>query len=286
MTAETAKHRVFRFLPVDVAAEHSVVCIALDDAYFLGVLSSSIHVAWSLVAGGTLEDRPRYQKALCFDPFPFPEPDPETRSLIRDCAERIEQHRTEAMERDDSVTITGMYNVVEALRAGRELSAREQAIHRVAACGTLRDLHDELDSLVARAYGWEWPLDRDEILARLVALHATRVAEEEAGVVRWLRPEFQGPRFGIETDAVEPDLPEEAEEEPIAQSIPWPASTIEQIAALQTLLAKGACSVEEAAGRFTGGRRAIIARHLETLSLMGEVRLGPDGAYHAVSAAP
>src|SRR5690606_36121735 len=66
------------------------------------ILALTALVTWSLAAGGTLEDRPRYQKVLCFDPFPFPNPDPETRSLIRDRAERIEQHRTEAMERDDT----------------------------------------------------------------------------------------------------------------------------------------------------------------------------------------
>jgi len=250
------------------------------------ILALTALVTWSLAAGGTLEDRPRYQKVLCFDPFPFPNPDPETRSLIRDRAERIEQHRTEAMERDDTVTITGMYNVVEALRAGRELTAREQAIHRVAACGTLRDLHDELDALVARSYGWKWPLDRDEILARLVALHATRVAEEAAGVVGWLRPDFQLPRFWTETEPAELELRDDEEAEPVTRSIPWPSSTIEQIAALQALLANGACSVQEAARHFTGARRDIVARHLETLSIMGELRLGPDGTYHAVSAAP
>jgi hypothetical protein len=285
VTVETSKHRTFQFLPSAVAAEHSVVCIALDDAYNLGVLSSSVHVMWSLAAGGTLEDRPRYQKALCFDPFPFPEADSETRSRIRDCAERIERHRTEAMERNDTVTMTGMYNVVESLRAGVALSAREQEIHRVAACGTLRDLHDELDALVARAYGWEWPLDRDEILARLVGLHATRVAEEAAGVVRWLRPDFQRPRFGTETEPVELELRDDEEAEPVVRPIPWPSSTIEQIGSLQVLLANGACSVQEAARHFTGARRDIVARHLETLALMGEARLGPDGAYHPVNAA-
>ncbi|MEJ7812008.1 MAG: hypothetical protein WKG32_16465 [Gemmatimonadaceae bacterium] len=50
--------------------------------------------------------------------------------------------------------MTGMYNVVEKLRSGDALTAKEKAVHELAACGVLRDLHDELDRLVAGAYGW------------------------------------------------------------------------------------------------------------------------------------
>ncbi len=60
-----------------------LVNIALDDAYFLGVLSSRVHVWWALAAGGTLEDRPRYNKTRCFDPFPFPDAAEPQRERIR-----------------------------------------------------------------------------------------------------------------------------------------------------------------------------------------------------------
>ncbi len=41
-----------------------------------------------------------------------------------------------------------------------------------------------------------WPADLgdEDILERLVALNHERAAEESAGNVRWLRPEFQAPR--------------------------------------------------------------------------------------------
>jgi hypothetical protein len=72
-TTETAKHRVFQFVPGDVLCDHMVICMALDDAFPLSVLSSRVHVAWALAAGGTLEDRPRYNKTRCFETFPFPD---------------------------------------------------------------------------------------------------------------------------------------------------------------------------------------------------------------------
>ena len=57
-TVETAKHRAFQFLDADIAPDNMLVCVAIDDAYTLGVLSSSVHVAWALAAGGTLEGDP------------------------------------------------------------------------------------------------------------------------------------------------------------------------------------------------------------------------------------
>jgi hypothetical protein len=71
-TTETAKHRFFVFLDKSILPDNALVNIALDDAYALGVLSSRIHVDWALATGGTLEDRPRYNKTRCFETFPFP----------------------------------------------------------------------------------------------------------------------------------------------------------------------------------------------------------------------
>jgi len=58
-------------------------------------------------------------------------------------------------------------------------------------------LHDQIDALVAEAYGWPADLSDDEILARLVALNAERAAEEKRGLVRWLRPDYQRARAGV-----------------------------------------------------------------------------------------
>lgn len=71
-TVVTSKHRVFQFLPMHILPDDALIVTAVDDAYFLGVLFSLIHSTWALEAGGTLEDRPRYNKSQCFDPFPFP----------------------------------------------------------------------------------------------------------------------------------------------------------------------------------------------------------------------
>jgi hypothetical protein len=87
-TVATAKHRVFFMVSADVIPDDSLINIALSDLFYLSVLSSSIHVKWAIVFGGTLEDRPRYNKTKCFDPFPFPECDEAIKSRIRDLGRR------------------------------------------------------------------------------------------------------------------------------------------------------------------------------------------------------
>ncbi len=71
-TVERAKHRFFVWLPSGVSAEHRLVVVARADDATFGILSSRMHVVWSLAMGSTLENRPGYNTNVCFRPFPFP----------------------------------------------------------------------------------------------------------------------------------------------------------------------------------------------------------------------
>lgn len=183
--------------------------------------------------------------------------------------------------------MTGMYNVVEKLRSGEALMAREREIHESAACGVLRDLHDELDSLVAQAYGWPWPMEREEMLERLVVLHDERVAEEKAGRVRWLRPDYQIPRFGKDLPADELALGAagigKAAKAPIRR--PWPGTALDQLAGIKEILESEVLTEGELMGRFVKPSRALVRRHLETLVLMGELIRTDAGRYSTTPAA-
>lgn len=218
-TVETTKHRVFQFLDADVLPDNMLIAIAVDDALPLAVLSSTMHEVWSLATGGTLEDRPRYNKTRCFETFPFPaddtsfDPASPLAATLRRLAEAIDAHRKRVLASPEGhaagLTLTGLYNVLDALRAGRALSAKEKQHHDAGLAGVLLSLHTELDAAVLQAYGWAdlgalpwgdgdtqvaareaWT---DALLTRLVALNARRAAEEAAGTVRWLRPAFQDP---------------------------------------------------------------------------------------------
>ncbi|WP_230976749.1 hypothetical protein [Pseudothauera rhizosphaerae] len=105
--------------------------------------------------------------------------------------------------------------MLEKLRAGEPLSAKDKLIHEQGLVSVLRELHDALDAAVLKAYGWsdlapalvgrpgattplpDKPEDQaeaeEELLSRLVALNAERAAEEARGHILWLRPDYQNP---------------------------------------------------------------------------------------------
>ena len=93
------------------------------------------------------------------------------------------------------LTLTGLYNVLEELRSGAPLGDKEQGVKDRGRVLILKDLHEQIDRATADAYGWPHNLSDEAILERLVALNAERAAEEAAGHVRWLRPDYQIPRF-------------------------------------------------------------------------------------------
>jgi hypothetical protein len=273
-------------MSAEAACSHAIVVFALNEGFHLGVLSSSIHVIWALASSGRLGvgNDPRYQKSLAFDPFPFPDASPESRTRIADVAEEIDRLRKVALESDERVTLTGIYNVLDRLRSGESLTDAERTIHDLAACGVLRDLHDELDRQVAEAYGWPWPLASDDILGRLVGLHDDRVIEESRGLVRWLRPGYQAHRFGSPSAGDDLGLRDETAsvQAPTGARLRWPSGTVDQIGIVKAAIQETPGTADELRSRFDGAARALIERHLETLEIVGEAIRGSDGKYRPV----
>ena len=59
------------------------------------------------------------------------------------------------------LTLTGMYNVLEAIRAGTPLTAKEKAIHDKGLVSILQQIHADLDAAVLETYGWSDLTTRD-----------------------------------------------------------------------------------------------------------------------------
>jgi hypothetical protein len=279
-TVETTKHRNFVFVGGDELLEHGVVGFGSGDAWILGVLSSRQHICWALANGGTLEDRPRYNKDVCFDTFPFPAVTGTQQNAIRAIAEELDAHRKHVLEQHSALTLTALYNILDKLRAGTEPSALSSDDRQVFDDGlvlVLRELHDRLDAAVADAYGWPAALADDEIVARLVALNHQRAAEEARGVVQWLRPEYQVPRFGSATDRPKLDLVGggAAQEKAAAAKSLFPADDLAQTAAVIAALAGSPTALDPTtlARTFKQGRKCEpkVRSVLSALVRMGYV---------------
>ena len=310
-TVETAKHRLFQFLDASVLPDNKLVAIALDDAYALGVLSSQLHASWALATGSRLGvgNDPVYVKSRCFETFPFPADDtgltPALADRIRDLAEQIDAHRKRQQAAHADVTLTGLYNVPEKLRAGTALTPKEKTLHQHGLVGVLQSLHDELDAAVLAAYGWsdlKLPSDGDRLLERLVALNARRAAEEANGRVRWLRPDLQAgqpEQAGIELPEPEAAPVKAARKttkgktassaktdrsgQASVQAQPWPGDLLAQVQAVADVLARAgaALDLDAIAAHFSarGRWRDRLPSILDTLAALGRVHAQDGGLW-------
>lgn len=285
-TVETAKHRPFVFLDQGILPDNMLVAFATDDAYVLGVLSSSVHVVWALAAGGRLGvgNDPRYNKSRCFEPFPFPDCRDSQKETIRQLAEALDCHRKRQQTMHTSLTLTGMYNVLEKLRKGDPLTSKDKTIHEQGLVSVLQRLHDELDAAVFAAYGWPATMTEEEVLERLVALNRERSKEEAQGTVRWLRPEFQNPE-GAEpqqqTALMLEDTTTGETSVPVKSKAEWPKTLPEQMQAIRAALAaaEGPVTTEAVARTFLRARADKVGLLLTTLAAIGQAREVEPGTY-------
>ena len=198
----TSSHLAFTFLApgILVAGPHQVFALPRDSSFT--VLQCRLHDVWARFLASSLKDDLRYSAGDCFETFPFP-PDWETNAALEEAGKAYYEFRADLMIRNDE-GLTKTYNRFH------DPEERSAEIER------LRALHAAMDRAVLDAYGWtdiptaceflldyeedeeepeptgrkrqkkkpwryRWPDEvRDEVLARLLALNATRHAEEVA----------------------------------------------------------------------------------------------------------
>jgi len=236
-----------------------------------------------------------YVKTRCFETFPFPDADTgltdAQRERIGELAAAIDAHRKRVLAEHEALTLTGLYNVLEKLRAGEPLTPKERAIHEKGLVSVLKTLHDELDEAVFAAYGWSdlaavlvgrpgatTPLKakppeqaeaEEELLARIVALNARRSAEEAQGTIRWLRPAYQSPAGATGVQAAV-ELAVEADATPATTApLAWPKTLREQIATVRMLLTPTPQPVERLAARFAQKPAKALSAVLAALADLG-----------------
>jgi len=167
------------------------------------------------------------------------------------------------------------------------------------ACGSGNFLYV---TLVLQAYGLEAGLSNDALLTHLVTLNAQRAAEEKAGKVRWLRPEFQNPAFkansnlllnqellspvsiGLQANLIPENDPKTEKNGKNGSKVspnPWPGTLPAQVSAIAQLLASTGASMSlgdiEASFKGKGPWKKGLPRILETLEALGRARREGEG---------
>ena len=289
ITIRTSKHRTFQFLDGSILPESRLVAVGADDALTLGYLTSRIHCHWSEAWGARrgVGNDPNYNNQECFDPFPFPvDVPPPLKGSIRAEAEALDALRKRVLAEHKDLTLTRLYNVLEALREARALTDAERDIHDRGLVTLIRQHHDAIDALVAQAYGWPADLSDEEVLTRLVALNKERAAEEAKGLIHWLRPEYQNPPSDNWLDTGSGLKPAKPGIEPASAAdnvVPWPSTLPEQVSAVQQVLASATqpLAPQDVARAFRGKRAASVRPVLEALAGIGMARRVGDGRYAA-----
>jgi hypothetical protein len=278
VTVKTSKHQCFQFLDTTILPDSKLICFALDDAFHLSVLSSRVHVIWSLAIGARLGfgNDPTYVKTQCFDPFPFPDATPKQKSIIRELGETLDTHRKRQQDKHPEITLTGVYNVLDKLHSGEALNEADKATHDRGLVSILKKLHDDIDHAVTDAYGWPVNLSDEDILTRLVALNHERAAEERRGLIRWLRPAYQNPTGTMAETRDQISLSIEAATSTAKPA--FPATLPEQVQAIRNLLLTldAPATAQAIASAFKGAKRDRVSDVLASLVAMGKAH-GIDG---------
>ena len=124
----------------------------------------------------------------------------------------------------------------------------------------------------------------DALLERLVALNAERAVEEQRGLIRWLRPEFQIPTSGLPQTPAAEQIEIDTEEKVVATKPgarrEWPTTLPEQVKAVAEILTTAdAPLAEDAIAAYFSGRGAWkkrLPQIIDTLVAVGRVHRRKD----------
>ncbi len=148
VSSEKRRYIPMGYLPPESLASDSAHIIPGASLYDFGVLSSSVHNAWTRAVCGRLEMRYRYSKDIVYNNFPWPKATEMQKGKIEKCAKAILDAR--AAFPDSSLADLYDETVMPA---------------------ELRRAHRENDRAVMEAYGFEAGLDESAVVAELFRLY-------------------------------------------------------------------------------------------------------------------
>jgi hypothetical protein len=144
---------IFEFISTDIRPNDSLQVFPVEDDYSFGILQSSIHWQWFVERCSTLKGDFRYTSNTVFDSFPWPQ-DPSQKEVesIANISRSLRDLRNEIKSKHN-MTLREIYKMLE--KSGKN---------------PLRELQDDLDNAVRKAYGMR---KRDNILEFLLELNGS-----------------------------------------------------------------------------------------------------------------
>ena len=192
--SQATAHICFAMLPSSIIFSQKLIVLTPRNTFSsFAIVQSRLHMAWALRWGSRQGETPVYSPPECFETFPFPV-NYENDEALEDIGKRYHDHRAQLM-------VAANEGMTKTYNRFHNPAERTPAIQR------LRELHDEMDRAVLRAYGWDdlaedlrpqfltedtednhtyqgryfWPsVQRDAVFSLLLALNAERHAEEVA----------------------------------------------------------------------------------------------------------
>jgi hypothetical protein len=150
------------FLRPSVFASNLLYVVRNATLYHFGVLSSKMHMVWTMQVCGRLESRYRYSVGIVYNNFPWPEPDEKQKTAIKNAAQSILDLRVELGD--------GRLGFLPARTDGAR--ATLGALYGTTITDSrLLKAHQELDRAVDRAYRAKPFADNRERVGFLFARH-------------------------------------------------------------------------------------------------------------------
>jgi hypothetical protein len=189
--AQASSHCIFDIYDAqDIIFNNALNVISLSDFSSFSLLQSSVHSVWAWHNCSSLETRLRYNPTDAFQTFPFPK---NTDTLETPVLRELEAIGEHYYTHRQTIMQTRQEGLTKTYNRFHDPTQTDPDIQ------TLRDLHIQMDTAVAAAYGWhDLTLNHDfhetkqglrftiseaarrEVLDRLLELNHQRYAEEVA----------------------------------------------------------------------------------------------------------
>ena len=154
VSSERRKYIPIGFMQSTIIAANTVVIVSDATLYHFGILTSNVHMVWMRTVAGRLKSDYRYAGSIVYNNFPWPKLD-EKREIKDERKLRIE------------ATAQAILDV----RAKYPNASLADLYDDLTMPADLRKAHTENDRAVMEAYGFDFKMTEDEIVAELFKMY-------------------------------------------------------------------------------------------------------------------